>query len=342
MENSQNMTSPLDETPLQLQHDSLNLIGSTTICGIAYGVMLTLLVICAFEYSKHIRNSRPAMFQLIYISIMAISGTLYVASNTRTIELAYVFNRNFPEGPAAYNLYIFSEPITVLGVAAYFIANWMSDALLLWRLSVIYRSSRYHIPVLIGPTLLLLTSFSMSVVTLIQSTRPNSSFWSTTAIDFALAYYSLTVSLTIVATTLMILRLLTFRRRFKNVLGEAHAKKYTSIVTLLVESSALCAVWSVIFLGLYIVNHPVQFVFLASLAEVQIISPLLILYRVCKGTAWSSSTEATLSTMDIRTRTHYVGSQNPHSSGTVTGSGVAVHVVKKKVDEEYQLETYSN
>ncbi|KAL0064600.1 hypothetical protein AAF712_008422 [Marasmius tenuissimus] len=140
----------------------------------------------------------------------------------------------------------------------------------------------------------------------------------------------------------MISRLLMFWRRFKDLLGQDHAGKYTSVVALLVESSALYAAWSVIFLGLYIVNHPVQFVSLASLAEVQIISPLLIFYRVCRETVWNSSTEATLSTMEIGTGSHFFVSRgNPNSGGTVTGqSGGAVHI-KRECDEEYQLEAYS-
>lgn len=61
---------------------------------------------------------------------MFILGTIYVASNARTIELGYVRNRNFPGGPAQYSYYIYSEPITIVGLVAFFGANWMCDALL--------------------------------------------------------------------------------------------------------------------------------------------------------------------------------------------------------------------
>ncbi|KAJ8093874.1 hypothetical protein PM082_009741 [Marasmius tenuissimus] len=143
----------------------------------------------------------------------------------------------------------------------------------------------------------------MSIITIIQSTRPQSSFWSGTAVRFALAYYSLTVGFNIISTGFLITRLLVFRYRFRKYLGENHTSKYASIVAMLVESYALVAVWTILFLGLYIAKHPVQYIFLAPLIEIQIISPLLILFRVCQGTAWNSNTEANISNFQVQSVT---------------------------------------
>lgn len=54
--------------------------------------------------------------------------------------------------------------------------------------------------------------------------------------------------------------------------GNSYGHQYTSVTAILVESSALYTIWSIVFLGLYIVNNPIQFVFLASLAEVQVMA----------------------------------------------------------------------
>ncbi|KAG7100299.1 hypothetical protein E1B28_002074 [Marasmius oreades] len=295
--------APVNESSWDLLNDSVNLIGSTTICGVSYGVALTLLLVCAITFRRNLRNSRAGLYQMLYISFMFILGTIYIASNARTMELSYVLNRNYPGGPAQYSYYIYSQPITIVGLVAFFGANWMSDALLLWRLFIIYASSPYRLPVIVFPSLLFLASLSMSIITIVTSTQPNSSFWATNAVQFALAYYSLTVSFTIISTVLMLVQLFIFRRRFMEYLGEEYADRYTSIGAMLIESSALYTVWSIIFLGLYIVNHPVQYVFLASLAEVQIISPLLIILRVFQRKAWDSSTEATLTSLQVRTGT---------------------------------------
>src|SRR4051794_17066932 len=111
----------------------------------------------------------------------------------------------------------------------------------------------------------------MGMVTLIESVLPTQSFWSAIAVKFALAYYALTTSYTIVITSLMIARILLVRRAFIKATGRReYGTQYLSIAAMLIESSALYTIWGIIFLGLYIVNNPVQFIFLASLSEVQV------------------------------------------------------------------------
>ncbi|KAF9002064.1 hypothetical protein BDQ17DRAFT_1357376, partial [Cyathus striatus] len=101
---------------------------------------------------------------------------------------------------------------------------------------------------------------------------------------------------------------------------------------MLVESSALYTIWAIIFLGLYIVNHPVQYIFLASLAEVQVCScSLLIIFRVSRGKAWGTSTEQTLTAIRAKSLSNRIsihrmdGSKNTSSTldielqGTTTG-----------------------
>lgn len=39
---------------------------------------------------------------------------------------------------------------------------------------------------------------------------------------------------------------------------------------MLIESSALYATWSIIFIGLYIVSHPMQSLFLGSLTDISV------------------------------------------------------------------------
>jgi hypothetical protein len=52
--------------------------------------------------------------------------------------------------------------------------------------------------------------------------------------------------------------------------NSSHAKQYLSIATMLIESSALYGIWSIIFIGLYAVNNPIQQVFLGTLSHVAV------------------------------------------------------------------------
>ncbi|KIJ65463.1 hypothetical protein HYDPIDRAFT_88626 [Hydnomerulius pinastri MD-312] len=226
-----------DETPYELLNDSVNLIGSTTINGVAYGIMFTFYGICV-HYTIHKTqraDRRRAWLYLAYMSVMFALGTLYTASNARTIQLAYVNHRLFEAGPAVYDDLIYPKPVSIFGSASDVILSIMTSALMLWRFVTLYQGCGFYRWIIAFPCLLFLA-----------------------------------------------------------VVGKDLASPYTTIIAILVESAALYAVWSLIFLVLYVINHPVQYVFMASLSQVQIITPLLITLRVSQGKAWSSKTNSKL------------------------------------------------
>ncbi|EGO22260.1 hypothetical protein SERLADRAFT_409827 [Serpula lacrymans var. lacrymans S7.9] len=263
-----------DESAWDILNDSTNLIGTTTINGVSYGIMFTLYVTCVHFLYQRFKTSggkRTSVFLFGYMSVMFIFGTLYTVSGSRTIQLAYVNHRDYSAGPAAYDLVIFSQPITILGSVSYTVSNWMSDGLILWRFIILYQNIRYNLWIITFPCILFLAS-----------------------------------------------------------IGAAHAAQYTGIATLLIESSALYALWSIIFLVLYAINNPVQFVFLASLAEVQIIAPLLIIVRVAQGKAWTRNTEsAILSTFVAKqeSKATYKGNKQEDSrTNTLSVSASQDHV----------------
>ncbi|KAF8662102.1 hypothetical protein AX16_001212 [Volvariella volvacea WC 439] len=282
--------------PEVLFHDSLNLIASTVITGVAYGIMFTLFLICFYFLRTQItkENKRRTLFYLTYTTTMFILGTLYVVSNASTTDMAYVKHRLYEGGPAAYALLIYSHPLTILGSSCWIIINWMTDALMLWRFLVLYRGTKY-LPFLAAiPCLMYCGCLAFGFLTVIRSSLPNQSFWSKSAINVVLAYFSLSISLTITTTTLMLLRLFYFRHKLKGVLETRFGTQYTSIAAMLIESASLYAVFSLVFIILYARSNPVQWIFLASLSQVQIIAPLLIIFRVSQGKAWSRNTQGTL------------------------------------------------
>ncbi|KXN85264.1 hypothetical protein AN958_11558 [Leucoagaricus sp. SymC.cos] len=238
---------------------------------------------------------------LVYTTVLIICGCLYFASAVRIVQDGYVTFRNFPGGPYAYTVFAFSTPDNYLGLVIYFLVNWMTDALLIWRVYVLFGGKRYPWAVILFPCVIYFASVAMGLVVIVEDSHTTESFWSALAIPFVLAYYVLTTSLTIICTILLTYRLLKARERYIQAMGHSsHANQYLSIATMLIESSALYAIWSIIFLVLYAIGHPMQNVFLATQTDISIIALYLIIYRVSQGKAWSANTEETLSTMDIR------------------------------------------
>jgi hypothetical protein len=124
--------APQGESSEAILNDAVNLI-ATTLSGFGYGIVFTLYCACAralYFQSRKRDMRKQALFMLVYITILTIVGGVYFASVSRVAQLAYVDFRNYPLGPFQYTLLTFSSPDNVLGVVAYFIISWMTDAIL--------------------------------------------------------------------------------------------------------------------------------------------------------------------------------------------------------------------
>lgn len=132
-------------------------------------------------------------------------------------------------------------------------------------------------------------NLAMGIMLIIQTSHPFGSLWANGTINFALPYFVLSVSMTVIATGIMIARLLVARGRLQRLLGlqtpSAHqhvhlptppigssdnSEPYIGVAAMLVESCALYSTFSLIFIILFAVNNPIQYVFLSALANVQV------------------------------------------------------------------------
>ena len=130
----------------------------------------------------------------------------------------------------------------------------------------------------------------------------------------ALSYYSISLSLNVLLTFMIIIRLVLHSRNIRNAMGPEHRASglYKAVITMLIESCALYAVSFLLFIGPWIVNDFVQYIFWPILAETQVragfyhnfgkqwsdhgdeqvIAPFLIIPRVANQTAFTSNATA--------------------------------------------------
>ena len=64
-------------------------------------------------------------------------------------------------------------------------------------------------------------------------------------------------------------RLLSQKRRIAKTLGNRHARQYTSVVAMMVESALLDSAFAVPYLVLYGINHPAQLLLLQVLLQAE-------------------------------------------------------------------------
>jgi len=105
-----------------------------------------------------------------------------------------------------------------------------------------------------------------------QTWQGNSSVWNTVLADFGLPYYSISISLNVLLTMMIVIRLVLHNRDVRSTLGSPGGISglYKALITMLVESSALYTVNSLLVIGLWAAGSTVAEVFFPVLAEIQV------------------------------------------------------------------------
>jgi len=93
----------------------------------------------------------------------------------------------------------------------------------------------------------------------------------TTTVDFGLPYLSISVSLNVLLTAMIVIRLALHSKTVISTRGAAsRIGLYRTIITMLIESSALYAVNSLLLIGLWGAGNHTADTFLPILAEIQV------------------------------------------------------------------------
>jgi len=273
--------APPGESSFELLEERINFV-SPVVVAFLYGFTVTLSFLC-FYYLWRGREWSTRRFFLGYTFIMFVLGTLHIVCLTRATQLEYVDDRNYPGGPLGFAANADLNPIFYTGATVYNITCILADGLLVWRTFVIFSGSSLR-PFVSLLFLIYLGTFSMSVVQIVEVHKPNGL---NASFKFSLPFFVLSLSENVILSGCIVLRLLVMRRR--EGVG-AHRSKYTSVAAMITESAVLYSVFNLCFIVPYIVGHPIGGIFLDMLGQIQIIAPLLIIYRVARGAAWSSDT----------------------------------------------------
>lgn len=266
---------------------------------IAYGIELTLFTMCFWILARETNrgNYKRQLFMLTFISLIFILGTVFMGGQAKFTQDAFIEDRNFPGGPSAFEQTMFSITANEISVSAFVVGNWLMDALLVWRCTVIYKDvGRLWVSVLLLlPSLMLCTSIALGITLLVQ-TADSSPF---ADVNITLAYYVMSLSLNVIVTFLIVGRLLIHRRQIAQALGPSHASSYTNIAAILIESASLYTLFAIMFLVPFGLSSSLANVFLQTVSQVQTVSSLLIIFRVATGRAWEEDTSVQLPTISV-------------------------------------------
>ncbi|KAF9445988.1 hypothetical protein P691DRAFT_674523 [Macrolepiota fuliginosa MF-IS2] len=301
----------MSNTPQILLYESLDLISTTTVNGVLYGIALSVFILSAqllYTRSKDLDHRRQAIFMLVYTSVVMALGIIYLALLTWTIQLGYIDNNNFLGEPIEYEAAMFGgQLIGVVQGSLNTIIDCLTLGIQLWRLWVIYLATQYAVIIMILPSLLFLGFIELFID--VKDVPPDFVF--TMNIAFQLAF-------TVLVTLLVIARLLFIRRHHVRLMGASDtSKQYMGIAAMLIESYTLESVWNIG--GLVSSTMPKNQAVIAFFNNCNIIACLLVIYRVSMGRAWNKQIGRQI------TRSLQFNHSNGHTTQS-TGLGIATQV----------------
>ncbi|KAF9000984.1 hypothetical protein BDQ17DRAFT_644938 [Cyathus striatus] len=131
---------------------------------------------------------------------------------------------------------------------------------------------------------------------------------------YLLALEAFALSQNVLLTSLIVGRLLLFRYRIRKALGTQHGKEYVNVTTMLVESQALLGIGQLALLATILPlqvprfpgletdstsNSPSSVVMYQIVGQLQVLSPVLLIYRVMQGKTYDSKTAVEMGTLRL-------------------------------------------
>jgi hypothetical protein len=129
---------------------------------------------------------------------------------------------------------------------------------------------------------------AMSVFVMYQISQPTASLWTTSSVNFTLSYFSMSITckyflgiiffglflicllVNVLLTLLIAGRLISMSQRVKQTLGAHHAKTYTSIASMMIESAVPYSALGIAFIATFATNNPAQNAILPILSQVMV------------------------------------------------------------------------
>ncbi|KAJ7330416.1 hypothetical protein DFH08DRAFT_1084189 [Mycena albidolilacea] len=257
------------------------------IFAILYGIELCMFFMSTFLFLNSSRPIRSKYFYIAFSGALLILITIAMACNLIFCQMMWIEHRDIEGGPAAYFNTNIAAWYNTLGTAADVAANILGDGLMLYRCYVFW--STCCIWVVVFPGLLFLASSTMGIITTVQSGRPGDDFFNGTTADFATSWLGLTITFNIVATSLIIGRLVSVIHGMRDILSRSRAQVYRGVIVLLVESALPFTLLGIGYLVTNMCDAPEALAFAGVWGAFVALSPQAIILHVAMASMWSKN-----------------------------------------------------
>ncbi|KAF8154606.1 hypothetical protein B0H34DRAFT_660832 [Crassisporium funariophilum] len=254
------------------------------VAALAYGALVMIYIQLTEVLIRRPKRGRVFWFIVCYSTALFPLSTVAFAGKIKFAEWMYVIHRDYPQGPKAYYADFAGLWPNVMSQTSTTLLPWIGDILMMYRLMVIWN---YQWWLMVVPGTIYLARVAMSVPLLMAQTHPHDPRWASHSSPYGTVYYSLCVSLNLIITILICVRIFMMRHKAEKVLGKLQASFYNSTITILVESGAFFTIWAVAYLISRQKCSWVEDVFLQPYTYIIAITRMLIILRMAQDRAWS-------------------------------------------------------
>ncbi|KAF9527937.1 hypothetical protein CPB83DRAFT_814802 [Crepidotus variabilis] len=280
-----------------------NLYIGNTLCGLLVGAY-TCICLQSIYHLRHSRlHKHHKQFFIAYSVVMLLATVISFAAIGLCGRYLWIDGNILK---AARWIGVMVGPSLVVTVV-------LSDGLLLYRVFIIFGKSVWAV---ILPSFIYLAATSLGIATVVKINEPNNILLSGRASKFSVTAIILSAVFNILVTIMISVRLLWAQHNFRKHAVESKERTYTGVVAILVESACPLAISGLIAAILDSQKHPVTYPVAVVWAFFVVASPQLIILRVAKGKAWSSSTmtaenETTIQ-FQVRSSSHDIEASMEH------------------------------
>ncbi|KAL7278320.1 LOW QUALITY PROTEIN: hypothetical protein ACG7TL_008296 [Trametes sanguinea] len=240
----------------------------------------------------------PRMVLLSWITATFMVQTIYFVAGSKWSEIEFVESTENP-GVFAGEL---SSRLAVLKDTCYTVAIWLADGFIVSVIvdetqpevdvgtAAVPRRHNLYWPAVLNsrrslPFMLTLNALTATGIgLLVETAKPGAAFGQAPIIDFGTPFWSISVAMNVL-TTLLIAARLVYRRKIFYPTDNNHPRypAYGPEVAIFLESAALYAICSIIYIPMFAKNIPLQFPFSALLGSAASIAPHFIIIRMANG-----------------------------------------------------------
>ncbi|CDO69072.1 hypothetical protein BN946_scf184992.g21 [Trametes cinnabarina] len=243
------------------------------------GVELVLYFMTLRQVLLIRKRTRMDTFLAVFSTVLLVLNTIYWTTQTYFGQQMWIVHADYPGGMDAFlNAYV-AIWYQTWGSAAVMVSNLMADAMMMYRLYVIWGNTL----IIVLPALIWLGSFGSCLGLLYESGRPDGNYFAGLATKFGTAWNSLTFCFNVIVTSLICGRIIYLGRRLS--FSDEGTRTYTGAVAIIVESALPFTIGSMAYVISYGMGSDIAIAF-SCYSMFTAISPQLIALRVLRRRAW--------------------------------------------------------